>query len=62
RYRHYRGGEYVITATGFIEETEAPAVVYRSLTDDTVWVRTAENFFESVEQDGEAVARFTPVM
>ena len=54
RYRHYKGGEYEIVATGFLEDTEAPCVVYRSLKKDIVWVRTAKNFLETVEHDGKS--------
>lgn len=59
RYRHYKGGLYQIVATGFLEDSETPAVVYRSLEKDIVWVRTAKNFLEEVEHNGETVARFT---
>lgn len=58
RYRHYKGGEYEIVATGFLEDTEAPCVIYRSLEKDIIWVRTAKNFLEPVEHDGETVPRF----
>ena len=57
-FRHYKGGEYEIVATGFLEDTEAPCVVYRSLEKDTVWVRTAKNFLESVEHEGAVQPRF----
>lgn len=61
RFRHYKGGEYQIVATGFIEESEVPCVVYRSQLKNIVWVRTAQNFFETVNVDGEAKPRFTPI-
>lgn len=57
-FRHYKGGVYEVVTTGFIEETEAPAVVYRSLEKDIVWVRTAADFFEQIEVDGERRPRF----
>ena len=31
RYQHYKGGQYEIVATGFIEDSETPCVAYRSL-------------------------------
>jgi len=57
-FRHYKGGLYEIVATGFIETTEEPAVVYRSRDDGTTWVRTAANFFEEVRLNDEVVPRF----
>jgi hypothetical protein len=60
-FEHYKGGQYVIVATGFLEDTEAPCVVYRSLLKDITWVRTAKNFLESVEHDGEVVPRFQAI-
>jgi hypothetical protein len=59
-YEHYKGGEYEIVATGFLEDSEAACVVYRSLLKNIVWVRTAKNFLENVEHDGEARPRFRP--
>lgn len=61
RYRHYKGGEYEIVATGFLEDSETPCVVYRSLEKNIIWVRTAKNFLESVEYDGETVPRFSKI-
>lgn len=58
RFHHYKGGEYEIVATGFLENEELPAVVYRSLEKNIVWVRTAENFFETVAVDGQTMPRF----
>lgn len=58
-YKHYKGGRYQIVATGFLEDTEAPCVVYLSLKNDTVWVRTAKNFLENIEHDGKTMPRFS---
>jgi hypothetical protein len=60
-YRHYKGGQYVIVATGFLEDTEAPCVVYKSLEKNIIWVRTAKNFLETIEHDCRPVARFTKI-
>jgi hypothetical protein len=43
-YEHYKGGRYEIVATGFLEDSEVPCVIYRSLEKDVVWVRTAKNY------------------
>lgn len=58
RYRHYKGGEYEIVTTGFLENEEIPAVVYRSLEKDIVWVRSAEDFFATVQTDDHQQPRF----
>lgn len=57
-FQHYKGGEYEIVATGFLEDSEAPCVVYHSLLKNIVWVRSAKNFFESVEYKGKVQPRF----
>jgi hypothetical protein len=59
-FQHYKGGKYEIVATGFLEDSEAPCVVYRSLLKNIVWVRTAKNFLENVEHEGKMQPRFKP--
>lgn len=58
---HYKGGRYGIVATGFLEDTETPCVIYRSFEKDIVWERTAKNFLEEVEYEGKIVPRFRPL-
>lgn len=58
-YRHYKGGIYEIVATGFLEASETPCVIYRPLKKQTIWVRTTQNFLEAVEYDGQTLPRFT---
>lgn len=60
-FEHYKGGKYEIVATGFLEDSETPCVVYRSLLKNIVWVRTAKNFLEAVEHEGQVRARFKHV-
>lgn len=60
-FQHYKGGEYEIVATGFLEDSEVPCVIYRSLLKNVVWVRTAQNFLEAVEHNGQKLPRFKPV-
>ncbi len=57
-FQHYKGGKYEIVATGFLEDSETPCVVYRSLFKDIVWVRSAKNFLEDVESGGTVQPRF----
>jgi hypothetical protein len=61
-FRHYKGGEYVILATGFIESSEEPCVVYRSLEKDITWVRTASDFFEEIHFGGLKQPRFQKIL
>ena len=58
-FQHYKGGKYEIVATGYLEDTETPCVIYRSLLKNIVWVRTAKNFLEDVESNGILNPRFT---
>lgn len=60
-FQHYKGGKYEIVATGFIGDTEAPCVVYRSIEKNIVWVRTAKNFLEAIEYHNVIQPRFAPV-
>lgn len=58
-FRHYKGGEYEIVETGFLENTGEPSVVYRSLDKDgIVWIRTAENFYEVIMENKVELPRF----
>jgi hypothetical protein len=60
-FQHYKGGKYEIVATGFLEDTEAPCVIYRSLEKNIVWVRTAKNFLEELEYKGQIQPRFKSI-
>jgi hypothetical protein len=60
-YVHYKGGHYQIVATGFLEASEVPCVIYKSLKNKSIWVRTAENFLETIEYNGQAVPRFSKI-
>lgn len=59
RYRHYKGREYVVLGVARHSETEEELVVYRQdYGDRSLWVRPKEMFVETVEVDGQQVARF----
>lgn len=59
RYRHYKGREYVVLGVARHSETEEELVVYRQdYGDRSLWVRPKELFVETVEVDGQQVARF----
>lgn len=61
RFRHYKGGEYVVVASGWLEQSEVPCIIYRSLATNSVWVRTAEDFFSQLDHDGQRLSRFAPM-
>ncbi|MFC0267269.1 DUF1653 domain-containing protein [Kushneria aurantia] len=58
-YRHYKGSDYEVMGVAQHSETEEALVVYRALYGEFgLWVRPLAMFMETVEIDGEAVARF----
>lgn len=62
RYRHYKGGEYEVVGVARHSETEELMVVYRPLYgDQQLWVRPLTMFVETVQVNGEPVARFSAI-
>lgn len=58
-YRHYKGQRYRVLGTARHSETMEPLVVYQALYGDYgLWVRPAAMFSETIELDGEPIARF----
>ena len=59
RYRHYKGNEYTVLGVARHSETDEELVVYRQEYGKRgLWVRPKQMFLESVEINGESVARF----
>ena len=59
RYRHYKGNDYIVIGVAKHSETEEELVVYRQdYGEFGLWVRPKSMFLESVEVDGQSVARF----
>ena len=59
RYRHYKGKEYTVIGVARHSETDEELVVYRQeYGDHGLWVRPLAMFIETVEVDGNLVARF----
>ena len=48
-YRHYKGGEYQLITIGELEHDLTQAVVYKSITNDMVFVRAVEEFEDKFE-------------
>ena len=58
-YKHYKGNLYEVIDVAKHSETEEEHVVYRTLYgDSSLWVRPLAMFIETVELDGQQVARF----
>tara|TARA_B100000795_G_C22499623_1_gene323439 strand:- start:168 stop:386 length:219 start_codon:yes stop_codon:yes gene_type:complete len=58
-YRHYKGNLYEVFDVAKHSETEEEHVVYRTLYGDySLWVRPLTMFIETVELDGQQIARF----
>ena len=58
-YKHYKGNLYEVIDVAKHSETEEEHVVYRTLYSDySLWVRPLAMFIETVELDGQQVARF----
>ena len=59
RYRHYKGGEYMVMGVAQHSETGEALVVYRpEYGDRELWVRPLSMFQESVETPDGVVPRF----
>lgn len=57
RFRHYKGGIYDVVCEATLEADHSSVIVYRGQ-DGNTWVRPRSAFFETIEVDGQRVARF----
>lgn len=52
KYRHFKGGEYIVVEIGYDTEIEGrKLVVYKSLYDSKVWIRPYEMFISKVDKE-----------
>ena len=58
RYRHYKGGVYVVLFTAQCSETKQPTVVYMNETHGTYYVRSLKEFTSDVSEGANSVPRF----
>jgi hypothetical protein len=59
RYLHYKGQAYTVLGVARHSETEEELVVYRQeYGDHGLWVRPKNMFLETVQVEGQTVARF----
>ena len=60
KYRHFKGGEYEVIDIVYHSETGEEMVLYRALYgEQRLWVRPKAMWNETVEVNGEKIARFT---
>lgn len=52
RYRHFKGGIYIVTDIAVHSETEEPMVVYKTFDQpDLVWCRPLDMFLSEVDHE-----------
>lgn len=62
QYRHWKGGQYVFLSFARLEiGPDIQYVCYRSLKDGQVWIRSADDFFATIDVEGVPTRRFTMV-
>ncbi len=62
KYRHYKGGEYLVLNIAKHSDTEEDIVVYQDVhAPEKVWVRALPIFEETVEWEGSTVPRFAKI-
>ncbi len=59
RYRHFKGGEYLVIGVARESETKGEFVVYHPIEDpEDLWVRSIEMWRETVVREGVSTQRF----
>ncbi|MCM1513768.1 MAG: DUF1653 domain-containing protein [Anaeroplasma bactoclasticum] len=58
-YRHFKGGLYEVIGIARHSETLEELVIYRSLQDQSFWVRPLSMWNERIEKEGKTYVRFT---
>ena len=57
-YKHYKQKYYEVLETVRHSETLEELVLYRMLSDSSLWVRPVSMFIEHIEMNGQRVPRF----
>ena len=58
-YKHYKGNVYEVIGIAKHSEDLSEMVVYQSVVDGQMWVRSKEMFLEHVLIEGKKIPRFT---
>ena len=61
KYQHYKGGIYEIVCEAKLEADPTIIMIVYKSSDDSIWTRPANVFFEMVEVNGKSIPRFVPV-
>lgn len=62
KWQHYKGNEYIVEKIVLIEATNEVSVLYSSVAHPQVpYVRPITSWLQTVEWNGQELARFTPV-
>lgn len=57
-YSHFKGGMYEVLGIAIHSETEEEMVIYRSLKNNSLWVRPKKMWEEKIEREGKIYQRF----
>ncbi|MCL2339015.1 MAG: DUF1653 domain-containing protein [Proteobacteria bacterium] len=61
KYKHFKGIEVRVLMIAKDSDTLEDIVVYQELSDDSVWMRPAKNWFDQVNRPGVNAPRFTEI-
>ena len=57
-YKHFKGNLYEVIGIGKHSETLEELVIYKSLKDNSIWVRPLSMWNETIERDNKTYKRF----
>lgn len=57
-YKHFKGNIYEVIGIGKYSETLEELVIYKSIKDNSIWVRPLSMWNETVEKDNNTYKRF----
>ena len=57
-YKHFKGNQYEVIGIGKHSETLEELVIYKSLKDNSIWVRPLSMWNETIERDNKTYKRF----
>ena len=57
-YKHFKGNLYEVIGLGKHSETLEELVIYKSLKDNSIWVRPLSMWNETIERDNKIYKRF----
>ena len=58
KYRHYKGGEYIVLGTARLESTLERMVLYRKIDSVGLWIRPEKEFYGTIQR---GIKRFEPI-